>query len=70
MVTIVVTHWDQANNNVRPKAEKILTTEILPTSGVKSILFSGNTIEGKSLCKQIDGLFTTLINIQITSTEF
>jgi hypothetical protein len=56
-VTIVVTHWDQAKNNIRDQAKQKLRTEILPTLGVKSLLFSGNTIDRESLCGKIDGLF-------------
>ncbi|CAD8187289.1 unnamed protein product [Paramecium octaurelia] len=79
MITVVITHWDIAENDPTKKQQNGLDElknavfkEVITPLGLKNVIFSGSQTSGESICQTIDQILIRTIKqkIELTKTEF
>ncbi|CAK93563.1 unnamed protein product (macronuclear) [Paramecium tetraurelia] len=78
MITVVITHWDNAENDPAKQLigleelKKSVVKEVITPLGLKNVIYSGSQTTGESICKTIDQILIRTIKqkIELTKTEF
>ncbi|CAD8106361.1 unnamed protein product [Paramecium sonneborni] len=79
MITVVVTHWDNAENDSQKKQtqkleeeKKNIVKEVITPLCLQNVIFSGSNTSGEQICKEIDQILIKTIKkkILLTKTEF